>query len=841
MNLTELINAQPYNFKEVHKKRTRYVADFEATTYFETDDPKLNVVEADNSIDGKRHVYGKSKHQRVDVWLWCLQNIESDKQVIGYSIESFIDYIKENCKYADIIFHNGENYDSRFIFDYCIQNGYEPIEAGKSYGGHANIICGTPRKYTLWFDNHNAINFLDSTSYQKTSIREWGRVLSAVNGTNEAKGDTPIIVSDDYYKPDFKVKQEWIDYCKRDVQILRDMVTFKQTIHTGTDLGSIKLDLNLFKKYESGYPTIASYALATYQNSGNEPTTDYQDTFKAVATPHLDKLIYKKQIIDSWHKVEKQYNKTVHFDIHNLTSAEQQAIIGDPNAEIDALMGTVTYHINKTYFEFECTRRDATPEELKQWQQYRKQFRAKYGSKPKPSSSKRAQLRTKHRSGLKQIAEIKQQIEQASSKTERTKLENALDHKMNVRRIIETNKIAKRSYKGGISLAGPYHMNKMLNDITGYEIDVNSLYPSIYGNIMFRKYQQGHDYALPQQQYDKLIQYPSDRQIKTWSHKLALFEINVVATVNQAWVPIIKPRTDDDYNQSLASLNINGDPREHYWPRINYSSLVLTSIEMDYLLKHYDIKYLKVNRIWTFKRDHQLEEAGFQHVEKFSKMKRYSKGDNAQNTEFPALRNWSKLQLNSAYGKLGNFDKKYDRKIVTASGVEIKIGENPGGNKLAHVAAASFITAYGRVYMAEMIHRAGYKNFLYCDTDSMYLLGKPSTDMQQWIDKTKIGYWAQEKNFNCFKGIKSKCYGCFITDKKDDKPIGWQTTCAGFDEAIDKDHFNIGSKQVISRSKVVTGGKLIYKTYQQIQPLDDGYISELNKFYQLQINNSNNN
>lgn len=828
MTLDELIQNQPLDFKEVHKQRTRYVADFEATTYFETDDPKLNVIEAENSIDGKRHVYPKSKHQRVDVWLWCLQNIESDEQVVGYSIESFIDYIKENCLYADIIFHNGENYDSRFIFDYCIHHGYEPVEAGKSYGGHANIICGTPRKYTLWFDNHNAINFLDSTSYQKTSIREWGRVLSEVNQTEEQKGDTPLIVSDDYYKDDFKVKQEWIDYCKRDVQILRDMVTFAQTIDGGSDLGKIKLDMNLFKKYEAGYPTIASYALATYQNSGNEPDVSYNTNFEPVAKPHLDKIIYRKQIIKGWHKVEKQYNKTIHFNLHELTDDEAKAIIADPNASVDAVMGIVTYHINKTYTEYECERQDATAEELKQYREYRKQFRAKYGSKKKNTKSPRARLHTKHKSGIKQIEEVKEQIKNAS-REEKPRLRNALNHKLNVKRIVETNKIAKRSYKGGISLAGPYHMNAMLKDIQGYEIDVNSLYPSIYGNIMFRQYHQGRDYALPQQQFDQCIQYPSKRQITTWSHKLALFELDVTASVEKDWLPLIKPRTDDEYNSSMSIIKVYGDPREQYWPRINLNKIVLTAPEMDYLLNHYKITYLKVHRIWTFQRDTELEEAGFKHVQKFSKLKQYSKGDNDKGIKFPALRNWSKLELNSAYGKLGNFDKTYDRKIVTESGVEIKIGENPGGNKLAHVAAASYITAYGRVYMAEMIHRAGYENFLYCDTDSMYLIGEPSKEMKQWINDTKIGYWALEKHFTKGKFIKSKCYGVKLTNGQ------WQSTAAGFDKTIPQNEFTIGTKQIISRSKVVNGGKLIFKTYQEIRPLNQSYINELNQFYQLNI------
>lgn len=293
------INQWPLDFSDSHDRRlrTRYVADFEATTYYQTDDPKLNHVSAKNAIDGKEHHYPKSQHQAVNVWLWCIQPIEyelemtstshryksvdtSDKMVVGYTIESFISYVKEHCKYADIYFHNGANYDSRFIWDYCTNNGFATIKQGTSFGGNPNFIMGDYRKYSIWFDNQNVINFRDSRDMYKMGIRDMGNILQQLGYEHDSKGDTPLINNDDYVEleqkyPDHSwVKQDWIEYCKTDVTILHDFITLEHSIDASvtddTDLkndiqqyypdGNIPLSFNYPPLVESGLPTAASLA-----------------------------------------------------------------------------------------------------------------------------------------------------------------------------------------------------------------------------------------------------------------------------------------------------------------------------------------------------------------------------------------------------------------------------------------------------------------------------------------------------------------------------------------------------------------------------------------------------
>lgn len=908
---------QPIDFNQSFKPRTRYVADFEATTYFETDDPKLNQISADNTIDGIAHTYPKSEHQRVDVWLWCIQAIDYDDQDnvlksdqhIGYSIDSFIDYIKSHCMWADIYFHNGANYDSKFIWDYCLNHGWVSIKQGTSYGGYLNTITGSYNRYTVRFDNGNAINFRDTRDMFNTSVRDMGNTLSHEYGTNELKGETPIIVSDDYYKDDFKVKQEWIDYCKRDVQILHDYITFKDTIDVSSlnikdtnnqPVSQININFDVPSKLESGYSTAASYANATLMNSGNEPEVHLNPRFVPVANIKIDTMVRPKKgkIIDHWDYKEKTGQVNHQEYLANLTDQQISTLQSKYNAEIvktddsnSDYSAVIQWSTLDKYYIYQASYRDATDDELSKWSQYRKHLK-KLSDVPdipsinngkqdselfakichqemiyndlinrrKMAKDKYIAISTKASHGsFDRIIELKDKMDNTKSDTYKQQIKAKMKHEALNKLTEVANDLAKSTYKGGVSMVGPYYMNKFYQ-LDGLELDINSLYPSIYGNLRWNNAtdeerqsgKAGRNFVFPTNYVNGTpIMNPSKKQLDYYMNNIdktpSFVKIShLSAKIKSGKMPIIKPRTDDIYNTDSIYVNgDNADPREHYYPEITLSNIKLTMPEYKYLRENYTIdkhnghEICTVTELWSFDRNTELEQKMYQHAMKWSALKQYAKDQN-----LTALIYYAKLMLNSPYGKMGNYKKQYATQMITKNGT-LTLGHTQGGNMTAQVPTASYITAYGRIFLAETVNKIGLDKFIYCDTDSIYIVADnipQSLIDAHLIDKTELGKWALEKKFTAFKAIKSKCYGVqevkfTNTDGSPAGHNGWFTTAAGFTANIDQDNFYTSHSSIIQRSKIVNGGKLIYKTYQQINPINEAYIELLNNFYNLSISN----
>lgn len=941
------INHWPLDFSDGHDQRlrTRYVADFEATTYYQTDDPKLNHVSAKNAIDGKEHHYPKSQHQAVNVWLWCIQPIEyelettptshryksldtSDKMVVGYTIESFISYVKEHCKYADIYFHNGANYDSRFIWDYCTNNGFVTIKQGTSFGGNPNFIMGNYRKYSIWFDNQNVINFRDSRDMYKMGIRDMGNILQQLGYEHDSKGDTPLINNDDYVEleqkyPDHSwVKQDWIDYCKTDVTILHDFITLEHSIDASVtddaDLkrdiqqyypdGNIPLSFNYPPLVESGLPTAASLAYATMMNRGKPMTTYLQPFFRPVASPKherpVDEIKGNLMAIHEWKQVTKTFSETVIEPILSDTQlAKLQAKYpnGRPIMELPESSGIDLSSIpdfkqttsddskvirvpgweytKKTpYTIYQAVWSNATADDIinaEKLDEYRNEqnqsaieqvdnrlvgLADKYSKLNKelvksnhvttedlPTDSQAISTKSSHGS-KKRLAEIDNDIKQTQSDTYAQRKRNRKIIEQYQRRVRFANDLAKQAYKGGITQTNFQHADKFLESddgsIIGQEFDVNSLYPSIYANVPFREYDKSAftDYAMPG---DVVVKHFKRDQITKRRLQYYMNNIDkkptfikcsfIKATVKRGRMPLIKPRTDDFVK---ATYPVNGrqstaDVRQYYYYKIRLFEQMLAMPDFKYLWNNYDFNYpqdIQVTDIYVFDRFTALEEVMQQHEARWKIVKRFAKS-----IKLAGLVSYAKLMLNSCYGKMGNYNKEYNNQIILPEQSTTKahtLNKTKGGNNLAYVPAAAYITSYGRTFLAETVNKIGYDKFLYSDTDSIYVLTKEIPKaISQYIDDTKIGYWAHEKDFTQFKAIKAKCYGYYGGDPSQPDTWKWHSVVAGFNkDSINKDQFSIGTKCPVSRTMNTTGGSLIMQIYQTIQPINNDY-AQLSRSY----------
>ena len=170
--------------------------------------------------------------------------------------------------------------------------------------------------------------------------------------------------------------------------------------------------------------------------------------------------------------------------------------------------------------------------------------------------------------------------------------------------------------------------------------------------------------------------------------------------------------------------------------------------------------------------------------------------------------------LNSPYGKLGQYAREYPShsfQLVDGKYVEEIEAMTTGGNAGAELAAASFITAYGRVYLARTINKIGLDNFLYCDTDSVHIKGHWS-DQEMLergveVDDHKLGAWKLESQWDRAKFIKCKTYGERIVGS--DCVAQWHSTTAGLSRQIAEEDFAVGHKVQDKRSFAAQGGTVI--------------------------------
>lgn len=125
----------------------------------------------------------------------------------------------------------------------------------------------------------------------------------------------------------------------------------------------------------------------------------------------------------------------------------------------------------------------------------------------------------------------------------------------------------------------------------------------------------------------------------------------------------------------------------------------------------------------------------------------------------------AKLKMNSFYGKMGSNYEREDRKLVYNENTELCEYESFGAcyesNRKYYPAFASAVTAWARVNLRTTLHKVGYLDVLYWDTDSLYTRVNADTIIERAGDilhKTELGKWDIEKEYNEFKAIGAKKY-----------------------------------------------------------------------------------
>ena len=177
-----------------------------------------------------------------------------------------------------------------------------------------------------------------------------------------------------------------------------------------------------------------------------------------------------------------------------------------------------------------------------------------------------------------------------------------------------------------------------------------------------------------------------------------------------------------------------------------------------------------------------------------------------------ADRQIAKLFLNGLYGKFGTKPEKRKKYPIMYEGkVKMIMGEKENTGSI-YIPVACFVTAWARDNIIRNAQKV-YNRFIYCDTDSLHLVGFELPDIP--IDDKKLGYYKQESLFRNGKYLRPKTYIEEIDGKLSVKCCGMNKDIA---KTVTQSNFYKGAvfegKLV---PKIVPGGVVLQPTTFTIQ------------------------
>ena len=247
----------------------------------------------------------------------------------------------------------------------------------------------------------------------------------------------------------------------------------------------------------------------------------------------------------------------------------------------------------------------------------------------------------------------------------------------------ELDDFIRRSYKGGFCYLNPKYKDKFLTNI--YTYDVKSMYPSVMRDCM-----------LP---YGRPVAYVGEYEYDE-TMPLYIQEIKVDCKLKPNKIPSIQTK-------SFMSLKLK------YLEDTNgkMMSLVLTNLDLERLLDDYEIFEIVYVKGLKFAQTNILFR---EYVDYYYQKKEESKG---------AKRQLYKIFLNSLYGKFAMMTER-SQAIPKINNLKNEFDRTEKQEHEAiYTAVASFITANARKKLLDGIY-ANLDNFIYCDTDSIHLIGE---------------------------------------------------------------------------------------------------------------------
>ena len=277
------------------------------------------------------------------------------------------------------------------------------------------------------------------------------------------------------------------------------------------------------------------------------------------------------------------------------------------------------------------------------------------------------------------------------------------------------DEFCRKAYHGGYCYVNPEYQGKWVGE--GQVFDVNSLYP--YAMTL----------DLP---YGNPVYFEGEPPVSK-THPLYIVHFECSFKLKDGYVPTIQLR------KSLAF-----NPTEYLKECNELVEMTLTSVDFEQFMEHYEVYNLEYINGFLFRKAHMFFK---DYIEYFMQEKMTTTG---------ARRQRAKLYLNNLYGKFATSPRNVQKFPYIENG-EMKYRTEILEHKdTVYIPVGCFITANAKRYTINAI-QANYDRFLYCDTDSIHILGlEPPKDII--VDDVKLGAWKCEGSFDraCF--VKPKTY-----------------------------------------------------------------------------------
>lgn len=287
------------------------------------------------------------------------------------------------------------------------------------------------------------------------------------------------------------------------------------------------------------------------------------------------------------------------------------------------------------------------------------------------------------------------------------------------------------AYRGGRCQVNNYYRSKIIKNVNRY--DVNSMYPYVM-------------YACQLPYGQPIISNKPNKD-----YKFELYDVDIEFKLKYGHIPSLL---------KSGSIGINNET--YYIETEGIETILISNIDLMLVKEHYDISYLKYNKVVSFKTTDCLFK---KYINKWYKIKNESKG---------AKRIVAKLMLNSLYGKFGSNVEGYQHRPKLID--NILCFDTSDVEELQHyyLPMAIAITSYAHALIDLAIIKSGIENFIYCDTDSVHTLGKLPIEM---VDQNELGKFKLEGIETKSKYVRQKTYLYLENDKVN-------ITCAGLPQEL---------------------------------------------------------
>jgi hypothetical protein len=285
---------------------------------------------------------------------------------------------------------------------------------------------------------------------------------------------------------------------------------------------------------------------------------------------------------------------------------------------------------------------------------------------------------------------------------------------------LQADKELRLAYRGGFTWVNEVFQGKEVGE--GIVFDVNSLYPSVM--------------------YDKPIAWGRPRPFhgKYTSNKtypLYIQHLRCDFELKEGHIPTIQIKKNSRFKDNEYLKTSNGERPDLY----------VTNVDWELIQEHYhvyDVEYIDGSmfrsKTGIFK----------DFIDKWMYIKNTSSG---------AVKQLAKLMLNSLYGKFAsnpNITGKLPY-LKEDGSLGFHMGEEEYKDPV-YTPAGIFITSWARWTTITAAQKC-FDRILYCDTDSIHLLGKEIPEViKELVDDKRLGYWKHESTFKRAKFIRQKTY-----------------------------------------------------------------------------------